>query len=457
MNDLAWMTIDGLAKRLASREISPVDITNAYLGRIDALNDRLNAYISVYPDLALHAARAAEADIMAGDYRGPLHGIPVAIKDLFQVKDMVRTCGSKLVDEGLGTQDAATVAALREAGAIVLGLTNLHEFAFGPTGINPHVGTARNPWDQSKVCGGSSSGSGSAVAADLCAGALGTDTGGSVRLPAALCGIVGLKPTHLRLSQQGIYPLVSDFDTAGPMARSVADTGLMMSAMLGANAWRDVDRPASLAGKRIGVLGAPFSDDLHPDVQALNRQAMGVLTDLGAAVEPLDLPLVPEVLAAWNTIALGEVYALHGARAEPEDSLLAPDVRSRILTGASIDAEDVAAARTVQTQTQARFADILQDVDAFVLPTTPVPAVSAEDGMTVLNGEPVDGAAILGRLTRLASFTGQPAVSVPCGLTTDGLPVGMQLIGGWNRDEELLAIAAAYEAARGFDGKRPPL
>lgn len=451
------MTIDALAKRLGSKEVSPVEVTEAYLGRIEALNDRLNAYISVYPDLALEAARTAEADIMAGRYRGPLHGIPVAIKDLFQVKDMVRTCGSKLIHEGPGTQDATTVSALRAAGAIILGLTNLHEFAFGPTGINPHFGTARNPWDPSKVCGGSSSGSGSAVAADLCAGALGTDTGGSVRLPAGLCGIVGLKPTHLRLSQQGIYPLVSDFDTAGPMVRSVADASLMMAAMLGSDAWRNVDARDSLAGKRLGVLGAPFSNDLHPEVKALHDTAVGKLADLGAMVEPLDLPFAPEALAAWNTIALGEVYALHGERAEPSDSLLAPDVRSRILTGKGIGADDVATARDVQTQTHARFADIMKGFDALVLPTTPVPAVNADDGVTVLNGEPVDGASILGRLTRLASFTGQPAVSVPCGLTADGLPVGLQLIGGWNRDEDLLAIAAAYEAASGFDENRPPL
>lgn len=433
-----------------------MEVTQACLDRIDALNSVLKAFVSVYPEAAISAARQAEADIAAGRYRGPLHGVPLGIKDLFQVKGMKRTCGSRLIQEGPGDEDAATVAALRAAGGIILGLTNLHEFAFGPTGINPNAGTARNPWNLTKVCGGSSSGSGGAVAAGLVAGALGTDTGGSVRLPSALCGIVGLKPTHLRLSQRGIFPLVGEFDTAGPMTRSVADCALMMAAMDPVGRFGEYRPLDSLEGVRIGVLEDFFEGGIDPEVNLQTRVALQKLADLGAHVVPHPLPFAMEVVESWNTIALGRAYALHGGRAEDPDCQLSPDVQARVLTGRNISAEQLDGALAVQAEVRRQMADTMKEVNAFVLPTTPIPAVSVADGMGLLAGEPVDGAAVLGRLTRFASFTGQPAVSLPIGSTSDNLPIGLQLIGDWRRDEDLLAMAGRVEAASDWDARRPP-
>ena len=457
MPDLAWMSIAELAEKIRERQVSPVEAMQACLDRIERLNDDLRAFISVYPDLALADARAAEAAVMKGDDLGPLHGVPLGIKDLFAVRGMVRTCGSRLIDEGPGEADADSVAALRAAGGIVLGLANLHEFAFGPTGINPHFGTARNPWDRRKVCGGSSSGSGCAVAAGLAAGAMGTDTGGSVRIPAALCGIVGLKPTHLRVSQQGIYPLAGEFDTGGPMTRSVADAALMMAALDPAGGFAGHRARPSLDGVRIGVLDCLFDSGVDPDIDRLTRTAVTVLHDLGAEIEALDLPFAAEATAAWNTITLGRTYAVHGERAEAPDSKLAPSVRDRVLTGRDISAADIGKALEVRQAVQVQVSESMQRFDALVLPTVPIPAVDAEDGQGELDGARVDGATALGRLARLASFTGQPAVSIPSGLTAGGLPAGLQLIGGWNADEALLEIAACYEAASGWGGRHPPM
>ena len=456
MTKLTWMPIADLAENIRTKRISPVEAVHACLDRIERLNDELRAFISVYPDLALADARAAEAAVMAGDDLGPLHGVPLAIKDLFAVRGMVRTCGSRLIDEGPGEADAESVAALRAAGGIVVGLANLHEFAFGPTGINPNSGTARNPWDRSKVCGGSSSGSGCAVAAGLVPGAMGTDTGGSVRIPAALCGIVGLKPTHLRVSQQGIFPLVGEFDTGGPMTRSVRDTALMMAALDPDGGFGGHRALPSLDGIRIGVLQSAFEGGIDPDIGRHCRAAIAVLESLGAETEILDLPFADDAVTAWTTITLGRVYALHGPRAEAADCQLATNVRDRVLTGRDISAADIEEALAVRETVQAQVPDLMQRYDAFALPTTPIPAVDAADGMGTLDGAPVDGAATLGRLARLASITGQPAVSVPCGLTSGGLPAGLQLIGDRNRDETLLEIAACYEAASGWDGRQPP-
>ena len=457
MTDLAWMSIAELAEKIRERQVSPVEAMQACLDRIERLNDDLRAFISVYPEQALASARAAEAAVMAGDELGPLHGVPLGIKDLFAVRGTVRTCGSRLIDEGPGEADADSVAALRAAGGIVLGLANLHEFAFGPTGINPHFGTARNPWDRRKVCGGSSSGSGCAVAAGLAAGAMGTDTGGSVRIPAALCGIVGLKPTHLRVSQQGIYPLAAEFDTGGPMTRSVADAALMMAALDPAGGFAGHRARPALDGVRIGVLDCLFDSGVDPDIDRLTRTAVAVLHDLGAEIEALDLPFAAEATAAWNTITLGRTYAVHGERAEAPDSKLAPSVRDRVLTGRDISAADIGKALEVRQAVQAQVSELMQRFDAFVLPTVPIPAVDAADGQGELDGARVDGAAVLGRLARLASFTGQPAVSIPSGLTAGGLPAGLQLIGDWNADEALLEIAACYEAASGWGGRHPPM
>ncbi|NQV60916.1 MAG: Asp-tRNA(Asn)/Glu-tRNA(Gln) amidotransferase GatCAB subunit A, partial [Alphaproteobacteria bacterium] len=310
-DELALMDIATLAPLIADRDVSPVEVMQSQLARIEALNPDLNAYISLYPDAALAAAKEAEVEIAAGRYRGPLHGIPMAVKDLFQVAGMERTCGSKILSEGVANSDATSVARLREAGAIMLGMLNLHEFAFGPTGINPHVGTARNPWNRSRVCGGSSSGSGCATAGRLAMATLGSDTGGSIRIPAALCGVVGLKQTYGLASRAGIYPLCDSLDHGGPLARTVRDAALVLAAIAGEDAAdpstagaRVADYTALLGrpldGVRIGVPRDFYFDRLHPEIEAAVQAALVVLDDLGAVVEEVVLPFHREAVQGWN-------------------------------------------------------------------------------------------------------------------------------------------------------------
>ena len=458
MSDLDWLGVADTAQAIANKTFSPVEAVEACLARIDRSNKALNAFISVYPDEAMDAARAAEAKVGKGEPLGPLHGVPLAVKDLFAVAGMQRTCGSRMLDEPPCREDAESVARLKDAGAIIVGLLNLHEFAFGPTGINPHFGTARNPWNRDRVCGGSSSGSGCAVASGLVPGSLGTDTGGSIRIPAALCGIVGLKPTHDAVSRQGIYPLCEDFDTGGPLARSVGDIALM-SRVLGAGEGNDpglgFDPGRDLVGIRIGALGEPYFDDLHPDIAKCVEAAIDVLREQGAVVEDAPFPLANDATSAWNAITLAAAFALHKDRALADDCSLSPDSHARILKGRDYSESDIAAARAMREQVLRDMKTLMGGFDVLIAPTTPIPAVSAETGGLEIDGRSIDGGAELGRLTRLASFTGQPAMSVPCGFTDDGLPVGLQVIGAWGNETTLFRIAGAYEAASPWRDRHP--
>jgi aspartyl-tRNA(Asn)/glutamyl-tRNA(Gln) amidotransferase subunit A len=465
--DLVSLDIAALAAVIARKEASPVEAVQAYLDRIERLNESLNAYISVYPELALEAARRAEAQVMAGEALGPLHGVPLAVKDLFEVAGTTRTCGSRILAESPAA-DATSVARLRGAGAIILGLANLHEFAFGPTGINPHHGTARNPWNTDMVCGGSSSGSGCAVAAGLAAGALGSDTGGSIRIPAALCGIVGLKQTYGLASRAGIYPLSETFDHGGPLSRTVADAALMLQAIAGEDPRDPSTRGVragnystglddGIAGLRIGVPRDFFFDELHPEIEAAVRAAIEALAALGAVIAEVDLPFAAEAMAAWNTTALAEAYAIHEAHVRDQGDELSPDVKARLLLGRNIQAVDYVKAGWSRARIKDEMAGVMEQVDALVAPTTPIPTVPVENPTTSLGGREVSSAEVLGRLTRLAAFTGQPALSLPCGFTGDDLPVGLQLIGRWFEDRALLRIAHAYEQATPWHTRRPPV
>ncbi len=466
--DLSALGIAELAKAISAREISPVDAVQAALDRIDRLNGTLNAFLSVYPDLALAAARQAETEIMAGDHKGPLHGVPLGIKDLFQVEGMERTCGSKIFTEEPNVQDATSVARLKSAGAVIVGLLNLNEFAYGPTGINRHHGSARNPWKQDSGCGGSSAGAGCSVAASLVPGAMGSDTGGSVRLPAGLCGVVGLKQTFGLASNHGIYPLCKSFDHGGPLTRSVRDAAAMLQAIAGPDlkdpataAARVADYGAGLgggvSGLRIGVPSNFFFDDLHPDIEARVRDAIEVLAELGAEVREVALPFAADAVKSWTTMALAEAYAVHEEHVKEHPGEMGPEVEARLLLGRDISARDYLKARDHRDEVRLLMADLMGGFDALVMPTSPIPAVSLETGTVESRGREVDGAAELARLTRLAVFTGQPAISLPCGFTESGLPVGLQLIGKWFEEDELLKIADAYEGATPWHRQRPVL
>ena len=464
--DLCSLGIAALGEAISSKQVSPVEAADAYLERIARLDDRFRAYISTASEQASSAARAAENDIQAGNYRGPLHGVPVAVKDLFLVEGLPRTGGSRVLGEDPSRRDATSVARLKAAGAVVLGTLNLHEFAYGPTGINPHYGTARNPWNTERVCGGSSSGSGAAVAARLAAGALGTDTGGSIRIPAALCGVVGLKQTYGLASRDGIYPLCETFDHGGPLARSVEDVALLLQAIAGTDPRDPSTRNAQvgeytsalrrdLVGLRIGVPKNYFFDDLHPDVSAAVRAALSVLEELGAQVAEIELPFVQAATEAWTSMALAESYLVHEQHLSDHAGELSEDVRDRLGLGKAITARQLVHAQWCRTEVIREMGRVLEAVDLLATPASPIPAVRVSDAAVTHDGRSWQGPEVLGRLCRLAAFTGQPALSLPCGFTADGLPVGLQLLGDWFCEPLLLGAAHAYEQATDWHRRRP--
>jgi len=467
-SELAFMDIATLAPLLERRQVSPVELMESQLTRIEAVNPILNAYVSLYPDAALAAAKKAEEDITAGNYRGPLHGIPLAVKDLFQVAGMERTCGSKILSEGPANTDATSVGRLRDAGAVILGMLNLHEFAFGPTGINPIVGTALNPWDMSKVSGGSSSGSGCATSAALAMATLGSDTGGSIRIPAALCGVVGLKQTYGLASRTGIYTLCESLDHGGPLARTVRDAALILQAIAGSDETdpstinakirdytSDFDKP--LAGLRIGVPRNFYFDRLHPEIESAVNAAIKKLNDLGASIEEVVLSFNREAIQGWNTMAMAEALSVHEGHLRDRSDDLSPDVNERLRLGEGLTATDFIRARQSQTMAQREMAGVLGQTPVLAMPTTAIPAVPIDTGTMMVNGKEVTGWRVLGQLTRLACFTGQPAISIPCGFTDDGLPIGLQLMAGWFEEPALLQVAHAYEQATEWHLRRPPL
>ena len=466
-NDPTDLDLAALGEAIRLRRLSPVEVTQAFLDRIAALNGRLRAYVSVYPEQALAAARAAEDEIGRGGWRGPLHGVPVAVKDLFAVAGMRRTCGSDAYDSEVCTEDAVSVARLKRAGAIVLGMLNLHEFAFGATGINRTTGTARNPWNPARSCGGSSSGSGCAVAAGLAAATLGTDTGGSIRIPAAVCGVVGLKPSRGIASRRGIFPLCRGFDQGGPLARTARGAALVLEAMagadphdpstLGATGFTADGLDGGIAGLRVAVPEGYFFDDLHPDVAAAVEAALDVLRDLGATVERVALPIdVSAARRAWTVICTSEAVRLHAGRLRDRGNVIAADVRERMLAGERYSAADLVEARWTRDDTAAAMAGFMADYDVVAFPAAPIPATDAESGLLEHDGTTYDGICALGRFTRLASITGMPALSVPCGFTSDGMPAGLQLLAARFDDATLLRAASAYEQATPWHTRRPP-
>ena len=457
-----------LGEAIRTRKVSPVEATDAFLERIAASNAELRAYVSVYPERARAAAAAAESEIAAGEWRGPLHGVPVAVKDLFAVADMTRTCGSRAYEPEVCIEDATSVARLKRAGAIVLGMANLHEFAFGATGVNHATGTARNPWRRKRSCGGSSSGSACAVAAGLAAAALGTDTGGSIRVPASVCGVVGFKQSYGIASRAGLFPLCRGLDHGGPFARSARGAALMLDAISGADPADPTTRHApritaadglggGIAGLRVGAPEGYFFDDLHPEVRSAVETALGVLDDLGAAVSRMALPFdVQAAGRAWNVICMSEAAALHAARLRERGAAMGADLRDRLRAGARFTAGALVEAHWARDEAISAMAGVMERFDILALPATPIPAVDAETGTVAHDGKSWDGVYALGRFTRLASLTGLPAISLPCGFTADGLPVGLQLIGDRFADAAVLRAAHAYEQATLWRKRRPP-
>jgi aspartyl-tRNA(Asn)/glutamyl-tRNA(Gln) amidotransferase subunit A len=461
--DVCFLTISELSQMLRTKQISPLDITRSVLERVERLNPVLNSYITVLGEQALAEAEAATEEIARGTHRGALHGVPIGVKDLCAMKGVRTTAASKILASNMTDTDSAVVEKLREAGAIIVGKTNLHEFAFGATGVSPHFGPARNPWDPGRVTGGSSSGSGNAVAAGLCFGAIGSDTGGSIRMPASLCGVTGIKPTYGRVSLRGTIPLSWSLDHIGPMARSARDCALMLEAIAG----HDPDDPSSsraaadhwsnaldgdIRGLRIGVPTQFAFERADEDVANVVQAAITTLEGLGAEIRHTDLSELNDYWSDATRVLLAEAASYHRPYMAEHLDDYGEDVRGRLVAGAEMKAVDYVAARQRMDEARRGCADeaLFSEVDLLAMPGTVKTAVPI-DSITV--DDPT-----LGYTWMTAPFdlTGQPAMSVPCGLTDAGLPVGLQLVGRLFDETTVFRAAHAYEEARG-PWPRPPL
>ncbi len=460
--DLESLSVAEAARLISTRKVSPVELTEANLGRIDRLEGRLNAFITVTPDDALKASKAAADEIAGGGYRGPLYGVPIALKDIFGLAGVRMTAGSKILAENVVPEDAEATSRMKAAGAIILGKLNLHEFAFGATGINPHYGPARNPWDTERITGGSSSGSAAAVASGECPAALGTDTGGSVRIPASLCGIVGLKPTYGRVSKRGVLPLSWSLDHVGPMTRTVEDAVIVLQAIAG----HDVNDPTSadepvpdyrgalaggVRGLRVGMPKQFFFENVDAEVEKAVRSAIRLLEGMGAIVIEVEAPLIGEIPGALTAMMLPEALAYHQRwmRERPDD--YGDDVRYRLELGATyLAVQYVQAQRLRGEAVQAWREQVFSQVDLIATPTTPIAASRIDEGDLQVTFNLI-------RFTNPFNFLGVPALSVPCGFTSEGLPIGLQLVGRWWDEETVLRAAHAYEQATDWYTRRPSI
>jgi aspartyl-tRNA(Asn)/glutamyl-tRNA(Gln) amidotransferase subunit A len=459
-----------LARLVATKAVSPVEVVQAHLDRITALDGTLRAYVTVTGEAALSGAKAAEAAVMARESLGPLHGVPVGLKDLYCTKGVRTTAGSRLLADWVPTEDATVVTRLAAAGALVLGKLNMHEFAYGPEGLNPHYGTAWNPWDRSthRICGGSSSGSGAAVAAGLCPGALGSDTGGSIRIPSSLCGLTGIKPTYGRVSRAGALPLAWSLDHVGPMCRSAADCALMLGAMAGYDP-RDPsssvlpvpDYVAALRGEikglRVGLLRQFFLETADAAPRQAVEQAARALEGLGASIREVRLEQMKYAAGVVAALISAEAYAYHETWLRTRRAEYGPDVRERLLVGAFVSAADYLKGQRVRRLIRDEMDQVLGGVDVLLAPTVPVAATPVGVREVSVNGTPQPLRPALVRYTRPFNASGHPVASVPCGFTADGLPLGMQIIGRAFDEATVLRVADAYQRATDWHTRRPPI
>jgi len=440
------------------------------LARIEHLNPKLNAYITVTAELALAQAKKAESELFAprgrkgNRDRGPLHGIPISLKDNIYTKGIRTTAGSKILKDFIPQHDAKVVIQLKEARAVILGKTNMHEFAYGVTSNNPHYGPVHNPWDLARISGGSSGGSAAAVAAGLCYGSIGTDTGGSIRIPAALCGVVGLKPTFGRVSVKDVIPLSPHLDCVGPLARTTADAAIMLDPIFvrgkGEPSLQSATKSSRKGRFRLGLPKTYFSDVISPEVEFMFERALRLLQKSGSNLKEVSIPLLSETEDAGNQIAWAEATHYHQqagcfpARAADYGE----DVRARLEIGAKVSATAYLRAMEVRNSFIEHFHAAMAgaNVDALAVPTTPIAAPMIGEETTLVSGDKHPTRALLLRLNRPANLAGLPAVSVPCGFTPEGLPVGFQLIGAVTDEHLLLQIAKLFELACPARS-RPPL
>jgi aspartyl-tRNA(Asn)/glutamyl-tRNA(Gln) amidotransferase subunit A len=464
-SDINFASVAELAPRIRSGDLSPVDLVHASLDRITQLNPKLNAFLKVWGESALRDARNAEKAIASGGYLGPLHGIPIGIKDLIDVAGEETTGGSAVLAGNIADSDATIIANLKAAGAILIGKLNLNEFAFGVTGTNSHTGDVKNPWDTTRVTGGSSSGSGAAVASGMVPLALGTDTGGSVRLPASLCGIAGLKPTYGRVSRAGVLDLSWSMDHVGPMTRSSEDCALLLNVLAGhdprdpASSEKSVPDFTSIINKGVNGLkiGVPsdyfFDDAVDNEIVASVVAAIELMAQNGAEI--IDIPMPWTGLG--RTINLGvikpEVVAVHEQMLAEHADLYTPATRSRIQSGYNISAVDYLRAQGARQWFSHQMAESMKSIDVLITPSSPIQTPTIADCMPTPGKQIVGGE--LAMFTGVFDTTGQPSHSIPCGFTENGMPIGMMITGHPFDEATVLRVGNSYENLTNWH-QRPP-
>ena len=450
-------SISELADLLKTRKVSSAELTNDCLAGIEQLNPALNAFITITADSALAQAKEADEEIRRGRWRGPLHGIPLGLKDLIDTAEVLTTAASALFKDRVPKQDADVVSRLKVAGAVMIGKQNLHEFAYGGSSIVSYYGDVRNPWNVEQITGGSSGGSAAAVAAGLCYGAIGTDTAGSIREPAALCGVVGLKPTYGAVSVRGVIPLSPSLDHIGPIARTVGDAAIIFRAIVdggqvdGFDGFKFPTPGVENKLLRIGVPRKFFYEDLDPEVESSVDEALSVLQALGHESREIDFPVPQD-----RTLQSGEAYAYHAEFVRDSPELYQPETLRRIRSGENISSSDILRCREELQQSRRGIEKIFEKIDVLVTPTTPIPAPLIADLKKDPNSlRPCE--ILLLRNTRPANVWGLPAISLPCGFTNAGLPIGLQIIGAHWAEATVLQLAYEYEQATTWHKREPTL
>jgi aspartyl-tRNA(Asn)/glutamyl-tRNA(Gln) amidotransferase subunit A len=449
------VTIREAADAIRDKRVSPVELAGAAISRIGRLDSTLRAFITVTADYAMTRARQAETELAVGHDRGPLHGIPIAVKDLFAMRGVRTTAGSRIFENNVPDFDSAVVERLEAAGAVILGKLNMHELAYGVTSANPHFGIVRNPWNTERSPGGSSGGSGAAVAANIAFGAMGSDTGGSIRIPASFCGTVGLKPTYGRVSRYGAMPLGYSLDHMGPLTRCVRDAGLFLNAIAGRDRRDDTssrrpvidfvpDDGCSLRGMRLGFPENFYFERLDPEVESAVRGAIARAEALGAEIKSVRVPDVAALNAVGQVILLSEASAVLEPHLESR-GLFGADVLTRLDQGRLIPATDYINAQRIRRRLRVEFDKLWSGVDCILTPATPNTAPGIGETTVKLGGRDEDARLAATRLARGINVLGLPALSIPCGLSGSGLPVGLQILGAAFDEATILRVGAALE------------
>lgn len=466
--EICFLSASQLARLIQRKEVSPVEVTEAHLSRIENLEPTLNSFITFLPDHAMAAARQAENEIRSGRYLGPLHGIPFGLKDLYYVKGIRNTSGSKIYDRFIPDFDSTIAFRLKRAGAVFLGKLNLHPFAYGVTGENEEYGDMHNPWNPALIAGGSSGGSGSAVASGQCTLAMGTDTGGSIRIPGAFCGLVGFKPTYGRLSRHGLTALAWSQDHTGPMARTVEDCALVMNAVAG----YDPNDPASanlpvcdfakaltgrIDGLRLGMVKELFEVPIKSEVKESVLKAIEKFEEMGAIVSEVSWSIYHYAMSIASVIQMAEATAYHSKLIRENGPKIYAPVRLRLEAGIFISARDYVQAQRARTLFYRQSCDLLKQVDLIVSPTVPVTAFPIGISELRVGNQDLNVVSLLTQYTRPFNLNGFPAITVPCGFSGDNLPIGLQLVGRPFDDETVLRAAHAYEQTTDWHQRRPTI